>query len=184
MPLNIYTPWRLHALNPVTSFSSITGAEKALFLCEVSCPAAGGVLLSFSLVFQLSLREHSPKPGTEAAQHMWGWAPCHGSPSAYPGTDRGCNVPPDHSIPVRPPHPSLSCVPELDLQVSMLSEQLKDLEWKGELLFQKQCWRIAFSSHCVLPLSTEASATTAEWKFTVWLKMQIFECDALALLVK
>lgn len=92
----------------LTLLFSITGAEKALFLCEVSSPAAGRVLLSFSgfsPAFQQPSKAHRSDPGTEAAQHQ---APWRGSHAA---TARGCSVPPGHSMPIKPPHLSLPCVP-------------------------------------------------------------------------
>lgn len=80
-------PWRLHALNPVTSRSLIIGADQALFPREVSSPAAGQVLLSFSgfsPAFQQPSAKHRSEPSTQVAQgqapqHSWcsATAPCH-----------------------------------------------------------------------------------------------------------
>lgn len=99
----------LKAPAPLTSHSSITRAEEALFPCKVSSPAAGQVLLSssgFYPAFQQPLKKYKFGPGRQTSQ---GQAPWHSWCST--GTAKGGNVPLLHCIPPIPPYPSWSCVP-------------------------------------------------------------------------
>lgn len=97
----------------LTLFFSIIGAEQAPFPHEVSSPAAGQVLLSFS-GFSPAFQQPSEKlrsPGTQDAQ---GQAPQHSwCSTTAPGTAKGSNVPLDQSIPAMPPSSFLALCPSL-----------------------------------------------------------------------